>query len=104
MRHCLVAQCLADNDADQIQTYRVQWGIEDGESNLERYRGAYTRATERVMRAWREMPGTMLYYFLLNVRENMRVQNAYVGTQIPVMDSLVRKPCRLDTFLQSNLT
>jgi 4-amino-4-deoxy-L-arabinose transferase-like glycosyltransferase len=100
MRHCLVAQCMAENDEDQMQVYRAQWGIEDGESDLERYREAYPKAKERVMKAWQEMPGKMLYYFLYNVRRNIAAPNSFVGLEIPSLDSPVK---RLNTAVRNYL-
>lgn len=91
MRHCLVAQVKALDDAELIQKYRAEWGTEDGESDLERYRGAYGRAKQRVSEAWRENPGLMLYYFLFNVEINMRAANAYVAIQVPVLAPLAQK-------------
>ena len=83
MRHCLVAQALANDDAELIQKYRVEMGLEEGEGDLERYRGAYDIARQKVAEAWRTMPGRMLYYFFYNVDINLRAPNDYVGLQIP---------------------
>lgn len=91
VRHCLVAQALAEDNVDKIQEYRTQWGIADGESDLERYRGAYDRARDRVGRAWEEMPGRMLYYYLYNIHVNLRAPNGYVAIQIPSWAALAQK-------------
>lgn len=91
MRHCLVAQALAEDDADQIQKYRIEWGIEDGESDLDRYRGAYDRARARVHEAWRTMPQRMVYYYLYNIHVNLRAANDYVPIQVPLLAPLMQK-------------
>lgn len=91
VRHCLVAQAKAEDDVELIQKYRIEWGIEDGESDLERYRGAYDRARQRVREAWRDMPGRMVHYYLFNVDTNLRAPNEYVGIQVPLLIPLVQR-------------
>ncbi len=83
MRHCLVAQAMADDDAELIQKYRLEYGHEERVSDLEHYRGAYAIAKQKVAEAWQQMPGRMLYYYLFNVDINLRASNDYVGLQIP---------------------